>query len=102
MLYELREYRAYKGMDQQLKSRFRDHVLGLFEKHGIKLIGMWVQNDDPEVIIYVCGFESEEARNIAWHDFKQDPEWKTVKSESEKNGPLTESITSRLLKSLIN
>ena len=41
MIYEYRVYEAAPGKLEALNSRFRNHTLGIFERHGIKNIGYW-------------------------------------------------------------
>ena len=47
-VYELRTYRCLPGRLEALKTRFRDHTLKLFAKHGMKNIGYWVPADAPD------------------------------------------------------
>ena len=42
MIYELRIYTAHPGKMRPLVSRFRDHTYEMFEKHGIKNVGYWL------------------------------------------------------------
>ena len=44
-VYELRTYVTNPGKLDNLNARFRDHTLGLFNKHGIKSVGYWVPTD---------------------------------------------------------
>jgi hypothetical protein len=41
MIYELRIYHAVPGRLPALLSRFQDHTLPLWEKHGIRQAGFW-------------------------------------------------------------
>ena len=41
MIHELRTYEAAPGKLPALNARFRDHTLGLFERHGMEVIGFW-------------------------------------------------------------
>ena len=45
MIHELRIYTANTGKMPALQARFRDHTLGLFEKNGIKNVGLLDQRD---------------------------------------------------------
>ena len=47
MIYELRIYECFAGKLENLNSRFRNHTLSLFEKHGITNVGYWVNDVGP-------------------------------------------------------
>ncbi|MCL6598901.1 MAG: NIPSNAP family protein [Alicyclobacillus macrosporangiidus] len=97
MIYEWREYQAAPGKRSELLARFEDHTFALFEKHGIRVVGFWVAQDDPDWLCYLCEFADEEERARAWSRFQSDPVWQDVKRRSEANGSLTSSMTSRVL-----
>src|SRR3981081_330278 len=40
-VYELRVYHAAPGKLGELQSRFRDHTINLFDRHGIKSVAYW-------------------------------------------------------------
>jgi hypothetical protein len=91
-VYEMRTYIAPPGKLEALKSRFRDHTIKIFEKHGMKSIGYWVPQDGPEhenTLVYIIEHESRDAAKKNWADFGQDPDWVKAKTESEKDGRLT-------------
>ena len=99
MIYEYRVYEAAPGKLEALNSRFRNHTLGIFERHGIKNIGYWTASvgDYSDRLIYIVAFEDEGQRAKAWASFRADPEWNKVRSESEVDGPLTTRITNSIL-----
>lgn len=97
MIYELRKYVAANGKINELHNRFEKHVLSLFKKNRITIVGFWTHCDDPNTIIYLCRFQNENAKNQAWAAFKKDSEWKRIKSETEKDGPLTNVMESKAL-----
>ena len=41
MIYELRTYQVVPGKMAELNARFREITTGLFEKHGMIIIGFW-------------------------------------------------------------
>jgi hypothetical protein len=61
VLYELREYESVPGRMPALVARFRDHTLGLFDKHGFDLVFMTVtefgDNSNNE-LVYALRFAS--------------------------------------------
>jgi hypothetical protein len=91
-VFELRTYTAPPGKLEALKTRFRDHTITIFNKHGMKSIGYWVPQDGPEhenTLIYVLQHDSREVAKKNWSEFGADPEWVKAKGDSEKDGPLT-------------
>ena len=46
-VFELRTYTTPPGKLDALKSRFRDHTVRIFNKHGMTSIGYWVPADAP-------------------------------------------------------
>jgi hypothetical protein len=98
--FELRTYTANPGKLADLNKRFREHTNKLFVKHGMQLVGYWTPADGPEAqntLIYILAYPSREAREASWKAFQADPEWKTVRTESEKDGRLVEKVESKFL-----
>ena len=94
MLYELRTYYTPEGKLDDLNARFRNHTLGLFEKHGMKNIIYWTPVDKPDTLIYVIAHKDKAAADASWAAFKDDPEWKKVAEETQKNGSLVKKVES--------
>ena len=99
MIYEYRVYEAAPGKLPALHARFRDHTLGIFERHGIKNIGYWTSNvgDYSDRLIYIVAFEDEGHLSLAREAFRNDPEWQKVRAESEVDGALTARVFNTLL-----
>ena len=96
-LYELRTYTAAPGKMAELDARFRDHTIGLFKKHGMTPIAFFHVYTAPgapadDRLIYLMGYKDRAARDAAWKAFADDPEWKQVYADSQKNGSLTTKI----------
>lgn len=91
-LYELRIYTCEPGKLDALNTRFRDHTLRLFEKHGMKNIAYWtpVENtDEKSKLIYILKHQNREQATAAWKAFQNDPEWQAVaKASREKHGKI--------------
>lgn len=100
-VFELRTYITLDGRLDALNTRFRDHTLRLFEKHGMTVMGFWEPIDAEKgrgnTLIYMLAFPSEEARHEAWKAFAEDPEWKKVAAESQEDGKILERVESTLL-----
>ena len=90
-VHELRTYVTNPGKLDNLNARFRDHTLGLFNKHGIKSVGYWVPTDGEKsksTLIYVITHESRDAAKASWKAFGSDPAWKKVARESQVDGKI--------------
>src|SRR5215472_10742131 len=90
-VFELRTYTTAPGKMDALNARFRNHTNRLFEKHGMTIIGFWMptkQKEGEEKLIYILAYPSKEAADKSWKAFRDDPEWKKVVAESEKDGKL--------------
>lgn len=91
-LYEMRQYTTMESKLENLDARFRDHTIGLFEKHGVTNLPYFHLADGQEgsgnTLLYFISAESEEARNASFKAFSQDPAWKAARDASEKEGKL--------------
>ena len=99
-VFEMRTYHAAAGMMPGLHARFRDHTCKLFKKHGMELVGFWVPTDPKlaeQRLVYILAFPSREAADASWKAFRDDPDWKSAKSASEKDGVLVDRVESVFL-----
>lgn len=99
-VFELRTYTATEGKLSALESRFRDHTLKLFERHGMTNVVYTVPIDSPDherKLIYLLAHNSREEAAKSWDAFRKDPEWVKAREESEKDGKLTEKVESVFL-----
>ena len=87
-----------------MEARFRDYTTAIFKKHNMQVIGYWTpQSDDPrskDTFIYILAHPSREAATKNWKEFREDPEWVKVQTESEKNGPLVKKVDSTFMDAL--
>lgn len=96
-VYELRTYTSPDGKLETLLTRFRDHTTKLFEKHGMKNIGYWIPQDEPQkknTLIYIISHESREQAKKNWDAFRADPAWQKVQKASEVNGKIVQKVES--------
>jgi hypothetical protein len=96
-VFEIRTYTAHEGKLDALHTRFRDHTMRLFEKHGLMSVGYWIPQDAPSsqnTLIYILAHPNREAAKKNWDAFRNDPEWQKARSESEANGPIVSKIES--------
>jgi hypothetical protein len=94
-VYELRTYTCYEGKLDALKTRFRDHTIEIFKRHGMESIGYWVPRDGEKsknTLIYILAHPSREAAQANWDAFRNDPEWKKVSADSEANGKIVSHV----------
>src|SRR5450432_3222457 len=90
-IFELRTYTCNDGKLEALKTRFRDHTIEIFKRHGMESIGYWVPTDPEKsktTLIYIIAHPSVDAAKQHWKDFGADPEWKKVAADSEKDGKI--------------
>ncbi len=100
MVYELRSYYANPGKAEDMHTRFREHTMALFEKHGMKNIGYWVPaeaKDGQADLVYIVAHASREQAAANWKAFSADPEWQAVYKASHVNGPLVNKVESVFL-----
>jgi hypothetical protein len=96
-VFEMRTYITNPGKMPALHSRFRDHTIKLFEKHGMTNVGYWQQTtgeNAENTLVYILAYPSKEAREKSWKDFVADPDWVKAKAESEKDGVLVSKVIS--------
>ena len=75
-IFELRTYTANPGKFEAMKSRFRDHIIPLFKKHNLEVVGFWTYADPPaseNTLVYVIAHQSREAAKKNWSAFSADP-----------------------------
>lgn len=119
-VFELRSYIASTGNLEALNARFRNHTMTLFAKHGMNNVVYWNVEDGDSMkatdllgavspqnqakaeisddlaaqgntLVYFLTHASQDAAKASFDAFRQDPEWTTVRTESEKKagGSLT-------------
>jgi hypothetical protein len=95
-VFEIRTYYVAPGKLEALHTRFRDHTVRLFEKHGMTQIGYWtpVENQENTRLIFVLAYPNREAREASWKAFVSDPEWQRAYEASHVNGPLVSKADS--------
>ena len=98
MLYEYRRYEVTPGRKPDLDARFRDLTLPLWEKHGMRAVGLF----DVEIgtmtneFHYLLAWESLAEREQRFAAFLQVPEWQQGRADSEANGPLAQRVHNQI------
>ncbi len=99
-IFELRTYTTPEGKLEDLNTRFRDHTLKIFEKHGMKNVVYGVPSEGPtskNTMIYLLQHDSRAAADASWAKFRTDPDWVKARTASEVNGKLTTKVESVFL-----
>lgn len=88
MIYEIRQYEVEPGRMNDLHERFRKTTLGLFAKHGMKLVAAFTSDigEYNNILTYILAFESHAQREIAWSSFLSDTQWINAYEESNSKG----------------
>src|SRR5438045_4107900 len=74
--FELRVYTAAPGKLDELHTRFREHTVQLFKKHGIRSVGYWVPVENKEnKLYYIIATPSREAHDQSFKDLGADPDF---------------------------
>ncbi len=87
-VFEMRTYTASTGNLAALQSRFRDHTVKLFEKHGMTNIAYWTLMDDQadadKMLVYILAHKSQDAAKASFGEFGKDPAWQAARKASEE------------------
>lgn len=94
-IFQLRTYHCFPGKIPAINSRFRDHTMELFEKHGMTNIVYWntVEKDGTQPkLVYLLAHPSEAAGKASFEAFRRDPVWQAAAKKSEENGKIVEKV----------
>ena len=99
MIYELRIYDCLPGRLPALLKRFKDHTLGIWERHGIRPAGFFTTlvGENSNRLTYLVAWESLAERQSKWTAFANDPVWRKARDESERDGLIVANISSQFL-----
>lgn len=99
MIHELRVYHCAPGRLPDVVKRFDTITLKLWEKHGIRQAGFWTTliGESNSDLTYMLEWESLAEREEKWAAFAADPEWLAARAETEKNGPIIDSVSNQIL-----
>ena len=92
-VFEMRTYFAMPGKLDDLKARFRDHTITIFNRHHMKSVGYWSEQENKDnSLVYILEHASKEEALKNWAAFSADPEWKEASKASEVNGKLVDHV----------
>ena len=99
MIVESRVYRCMPGKLPSVLKRFETITLKLFDKHGIRQAGFFTTlvGASSQELTYFLSWDSLAEREKKWTAFATDPEWLAAKVETEKDGPIVDTITNQFL-----
>jgi hypothetical protein len=98
MIHEIRVYRCVPMRLPALLKRFETITLKLWEKHGIRQAGFWTTliGESNHDLTYMLAWASLAEREQKWNAFMSDPEWIQKRAETEKDGPIVETISNQI------
>jgi NIPSNAP len=102
-VFELRTYTCLPDRLPNLITRFKDHTVKLFEKHGMENIVYFtsIEKDNGQSkLVYLLAHKSEEEATKSWAAFRSDPIWIAARDASEKDGKIVEKVESVFMKPL--
>jgi hypothetical protein len=105
-VYEMRIYTASPGKLEALNTRFKNHTLGLFTRHGMTNVlyaePLPGQPGAGDTLIYFLAYPDRDRATEAWKAFQADPEWQKVRNDSQADGvKLAAGVKSIFLKPAI-
>lgn len=77
MVYQLRTYTVNRGMMDAWVDLFNNKLVGIQEKYGISIDGMWV-NQDANQFIWIRSFPNADEVAPREAAFYASPEWNEV------------------------
>lgn len=103
MFHELRIYHCCPGRLPALIERFKKSTLGFFDRHGIHYEGFWVTaiGQSNSTLTYLLRWHSLAERDLKWRAFQEDEDWRAIRTESEKSGPIVDRIENQILSPVI-
>lgn len=103
-VFELRTYTCLPGQLPKLETRFRDHTVKLFKKHGMTNIAYWKTiektQDQQSKLVYILAHASEAAAKTSFDAFRADKKWIAARDLSESNGKIVDHLESIFMKPL--
>jgi hypothetical protein len=87
------------GRLPDLVKRFDTVTLKLWEKHGIRPAGFWTVaiGESNRDLYYLLEWKDLTERERLWSAFMSDPEWLKARAESDRSGPIVETISNTIL-----
>lgn len=97
MFYEYRRYEVMHGRMEDLKRRFEEETIPLWEQNGIEHTAFFEPRvGQNNVLHYLLAWEDLGQREKTWEAFRVNPEWVKARTKSEENGPLISRIDNEI------
>jgi NIPSNAP protein len=93
---ELRQYTTKPGRRDDLVGMFEEHFIEEQERHGIRVIGQFVDLGAPDRFVWMRGFADMDARRKALEGFYDGPVW--AEHRQAANDTMVDSDDVRLLR----
>ena len=94
--FDLRIYSILPGKLDEFRSRWRDHAVPIYERHGLHSIGWWISDkkdgDGHDQFICLLAGKNVDTIQKSIGAFHKDPEWQRVEKETEKDGKLRSGV----------
>jgi len=84
-VFEMRTYVVPEASLGPLNTRFRDHTMRLFQKHGITNVAYFTPMDEAKkktTLVYLIAHPSREKAAENWKAFQGDPDWQAAAKAS--------------------
>ena len=84
-VFEMRTYVVPADRFAALDTRFRDHTLRMFQKHGMTNVAYFRPQDPAKAtttLVYLLSHASRQAADASWAAFGKDPEWQKIAADS--------------------
>jgi hypothetical protein len=94
-VFEMRTYVVPEASLAALNTRFRDHTMRLFQKHGISNVAYFTPTDEAKkktTLVYLIAHPSQEKAAENWKAFGSDPDWQAAAKASGVPRPQIESV----------
>ncbi len=76
MLFELRRYEAQPGKRDELVEIMDNEVIPFQAGQGMAVLGSWVDEENPDVYVWLRRFDSEEDRKALYTKVYESDHWK--------------------------
>lgn len=75
MLIEIRHYRLKPGRRGEFVEWFESVVIPEMRRHGMQILGSFVDVEDPDGFVYLRGYRDEEERRLQTEAFYGSEAW---------------------------
>jgi hypothetical protein len=76
MIVEVRSYRLKRGTRDRFLEIFRNETIPLQRAIGIRVLGPFLDIEDPDSVVWARAFPSLEARETMKHELYEGDKWK--------------------------